>query len=112
MKHSFVFLSLILTFSSCQSPPSCSSISGRYSGISVMGSSSGTCSIKINVDCSAVLEYDHGSLGQAVEKGALQKTDAGFKFISGNGGGTYDISIDGSNLLLEGFNWRCEMDKQ
>ena len=112
MKHIFTLLFFLITLIACQSPYSCSDISGTYSGTSVMGSSSGTCSIQINTDCSAVLNYDHGDLGSATENGTLEKTGYGFQFISASGGGKYEVKVNGSELALEGYNWHCEMEKE
>lgn len=55
--------------------------------------------------------YDQGSLGEATENGRIEAKDGGFQFISTSGGGTYDIQSDGNSLVLEGNNWRCELEK-
>jgi hypothetical protein len=112
MKHLFYLASSLFILSACQSPPACSTVSGTYSGTSVMGSSSGTCSVQIKADCSAVLNYDHGDFGSATENGTLEKTGDGFQFISASGGGKYEVKVNGSELALEGYNWHCEMEKE
>ena len=111
MKKIAIITLFLLNLFACQAPHPCSVIAGSYIGKSIMGNSSGKASLQINTDCSAELEYVHGSLGQAVEMGVLHKTDEGYSFTSRSGGGTYDISIIGNKLVLEGYNWRCEMYK-
>lgn len=86
----------------------CSEFSGSYSGTSQMGRSSGTAEITINSDCSATLRYDHGSLGAATEYGVI--ADNGAKFDKSSGG-TYDLSMSGNQVVLEGTSWRCVMTR-
>lgn len=88
-------------------------IGGTYSGTSQMGYSTGTASIEIDLDGSAVLTYDQGSYGGATEYGYIEKVGyMAYKFHSTSGGGTYDLRKTIYGVVLEGSNWRCEMNKK
>lgn len=88
-------------------------IAGFYSGTSQMGYSTGTASIRINTDGNADLTYDQGSYGGTTEYGYLEKDGyESYKFHSTSGGGIYALRKTIYGVVLEGTNWRCEMNKK
>jgi hypothetical protein len=88
----------------------CSEISGTYSGTSKMGSTSGTAKIVISSDCGATLSYDQGSMGGATEYGEITGSGTNYKFDKSDGG-SYDLTITNSKVVLDGYNWQCVMTK-
>ena len=88
----------------------CSEISGTYSGTSKMGYTSGTAKIVISSDCGATLSYDQGNMGSATEYGEITGSGTNYKFDKSDGG-SYDLTITNSKVVLDGYNWQCVMTK-
>ena len=92
------------------SSSNCSEISGKYSGTSKMGYTIGTAKIVISRDCGATLSYDQGSMGGATEYGEITGSGTNYKFDKSDGG-SYDLTITNSKVVLDGYNWQCVMTK-
>lgn len=88
----------------------CSEISGTYSGTAKSGYVSGIAKIVISSDCGATLSYDLGSMGSATEYGEITASGTNYKFNKSDGG-SYDLTITNSKVVLDGYNWQCVMTK-
>ncbi len=87
----------------------CYKISGTYSGTSQMGYTTGTAKIIIKNNCSATLSYDQGTMGSATEYGEIIVDGTKYKFKSD--GRSYDLTISSNQVVLDGYNWQCIMNK-
>lgn len=88
----------------------CSLISGRYTGSSKMGYTSGTASIIIKDDCSSILTYDQGFDGET-EHGVIFMDETSYKFKSTSGGGTYNLIVSENLIILKAYSWECILRK-